>query len=296
MLAELAAQKVSTPISFKSLSALSSSLKPSAIPLNENYYLKLTVDTILSKKYYADYLAADRLQLLIEKNLITQSIAENSSDSLLKRITEKFYLCFPHDAAEYLMSLQTLSSLLTPSAQLRNRFQNFINDLGFDGKVDKFLRRHQRGFNPIGISTLAAYEHFMHLKPLPEKEVKSLVDKGSKLLKDLIIYANRTSCDEKTNLLTQAVSTFRLLGYLLKNQERTHFHCSDEYDVFCKIGIRNNLILKDCCPDEPLAQMSEGPLRDAQSCLGIKLSRNSNRKSCTIWNNMREKGFPILVF
>ena len=93
---------------------------------------------------------------------------------------------------------------------------------------------------------------------------------GCQLLFDLAIHAVTAPEVDRREASIQTLSTFRLLGYLIKHREGTHFYCSDEYDAFCRTNTSDSGTI--CCGEclEPLSDEGAGLRLMVNKKIGFK--------------------------
>jgi hypothetical protein len=246
--------------------------------------LLLTLKVIESDRICPDYLCAQRsIDFLIEAKLVSSELVNLCVKSLLTAANFKFDSGFPGDGIDYLIRVQTFAPLMQPQntvSELEKRFDKFVERIGFDGAIDRIAAVQIENFNPVGISTIAAYDHFLQLPGDSYPDKALLVQDATELLKELIVTASHTEQgSERISLLEKAVSVTRLLGYLYKWEDKLQFQCSAEYEDYRTLGITEGKLAKQSkeTPQEPTALDGFSDQAMLVAKIGRKLSRFKER-------------------
>lgn len=181
----------------------------------------------------------------------------------------KLHACFPGDALTYVQALYMIAEHLPPrpNINLQLEWQDLLKSVGM---------------NPsrTNISTLDAFEHFRYLN-------REQFPDYHKLVKDLSGHLNETlrqaRLDLNADLLDHSISVLRVLGYLHKCVEGTHYYCQDEYNVMTRWGVdRHRAALKTLKADEavePDMDHQYSLLQERYKSEGVKAKRFEPRVS-----------------
>ncbi len=169
-----------------------------------------------------------------------------------------FRACFPRDSYDHLRGLY--STLEHPEKNPEKNLDREETEL-------KILLNINKSFEDLTVKDCFTHFRRRKIEEFPYEEASArLSDVVNERLREGKLTNNSTS-------LKKAIGAFRLLGYLHKLKERTHYGCESEYDEMVRFGIdetsKSLITLRN-------SQLTENTFKNMNSTQLIRLKDPNN--------------------
>jgi hypothetical protein len=192
--------------------------------MNEKWQQPSLAKTIEGfKKYPQSGINLDILEKGIRDGKLSAEELAGLNETFVIGYNKALHACFPQDAFDILRGQNMIAGYIPPQEQL---------DL--DREWEEIAQLTRLTVPQQAVTTEVAFKNFKQFKPDNFPNYEAILQKISIYISECIRRAHKENNPE---LLQRVIPTFKLLAYLHKLHERTHYWCESEFDVIVRFGV-----------------------------------------------------------
>jgi len=189
---------------------------------------------------------------LVKHRMLTPEDFQRLPAAYIAGFNSTFKRCFPKDAFDNLRALNIVADFIPPQ-----------EDMDLDAKWEE-ISSNLGIATPAAVTTEVAWKTFVKVqaKDFPDDRYEAT----AKELSDYIAEAVRRAHTQKDpGMLKRAIPAFKVLRYLHKMKEQTHYWCEDEFDAMARFGVDERRLDFRCLADFEALQAGEKFFNEASS-------------------------------